>query len=36
MSEDTAYRKILIRTASNLGNYLDKAENTCLSQVTVM
>jgi hypothetical protein len=36
MNEDTAYRKILICNASNSGNYLDKAENTGLSQVTVM
>ena len=36
MNEDTAYRKILICTASRLGNFIDKAENKCLSQVTVM
>jgi hypothetical protein len=35
MNKDTAYRKILICTASRLGNYLDKAENKCLSQVTL-
>jgi hypothetical protein len=35
MKEDTAYRKMLFCTDRNLGSYLDKVENKCLSQVTL-